>query len=78
MRNSYPLFGEYAGRLPATGVAVQEGNYANVNPKTGKRVTVPGLVSFATDYLKVRYVFWCTEEPYYSRDVIPYLQALRP
>ena len=77
MRNSYPLFREFAGRVPATGVAVQDGNYANVNPKTGKRVTVAELVSFGTDYLKVRYVFWCTEEPFYSRDVIPYLRDRR-
>ena len=31
------------------------------------------LVAFARDYLRVKYVFWCTEEPFYTRDVLPYL-----
>lgn len=77
MRHSYPLLREYAGRVP-TGVAVQDGNYAHVNPKTRARVTVPELVAFGTEYLKVNYVFWCTEEPYYSRDVITFLRGLEP
>lgn len=74
MRHSYPLLRAYAGRVP-TGIAVQDGNYARVNPKTGKPVTLPELVDFGTNYLKADYVFWCTEEPYYSRDVIPFLRA---
>jgi hypothetical protein len=73
MSNSYPLLREFAGRVP-TGIAVQEGNYTNRDPKTGKTITVPALVAFATDYLHVKYVFWCTEEPYYSRDVLPFLR----
>lgn len=74
MENSYPLLREFAGRVP-TGIAVQEGNYSSDNPRTGKRVTVPELITFGTEYLKVNYIFWCTEEPFYSRDVIPFLQA---
>jgi hypothetical protein len=74
MRNSYPLLREFAGRVP-TGIAVQDGNYANVNPKTGKRVTLDELMEFGTGYLGVKYVFWCTEEPYYSREVVPFLRA---
>jgi len=70
MRNSYPLLREFADRVP-TGIAVQDGNYAHVNPKTTKQVTIADLQAFATDYLKVKYVFWCTEEPYYTRDVLP-------
>jgi hypothetical protein len=76
MRHSYPLLREFAGRVPA-GIAVQDGNYAHENPKTGKRVTIPELVDFGTGYLGAKYVFWCTEEPYYSRDVIPFLRARR-
>jgi hypothetical protein len=74
MQNSYPLLHEYSSRI-RTGIAVQEGNYADVNPKTGKQVTIAELIDFATDYLGVQYVFWCTQEPYYSRDLIPFLQA---
>ncbi len=74
MSHSYPLLRETAGRVP-TGIAVQDSNYGNVNPKTNKQVTLPELVSFGTEYLKVHYIFWCTEEPFYARDVIPFLQG---
>lgn len=74
MANSYPLLREYTGRVPS-GIAVQEGNYENQNPKTGRQVTIPDLIEFATDYLKVDYIFWCTQEPFYSRDVVPLLQS---
>lgn len=72
---SYPLIREVAGVVP-TGIAVQDGNLAEVNPATGQRVTVEELVRFATDQLKVNYVFWGTEEPYYSEDVIPFLRRI--
>ena len=74
MSNSYPLLRDIASSVP-TGIAVQDGNYQIPNPKTGKPVTVQELAEFAKDYLNVRYVFWCTEEPFYARDVIPYLKA---
>jgi hypothetical protein len=75
MANSYPLLREFAGTVP-TGIAVQDGNYEHINPKTGQRVTIPGIANFAADYLKVDYVFWCTEEPFYSKELIPYLRAV--
>jgi len=74
MRNSYPLLKEYVGRIP-TGIAVQDGNYEHTNPNTGKAVTIEQLVSFGTDYLQVQYMFWCTQEPYYSQQLIPFLKA---
>ena len=75
MRNSYGLIRDAAGIVP-TGVAVQDGNYDHINPKTEKQVTVREIYEFARDYLKLKYVFWCTEEPYYSRDVIPFLNRV--
>jgi hypothetical protein len=74
--SSYPLIHEYAGSIP-TGIAVQDGNLAEINPETGKRVTVDELLNFATSYLRVDYIFWGMEEPYYSRDVLPALSRLR-
>jgi hypothetical protein len=74
MSNSYPLLREIADKVP-TGIAAQDGNYELPNPKTGKPVTVAQMVDFASGYLKVKYVFWCTQEPFYSRDVIPSLQG---
>lgn len=70
--HSYPLIREAAGIVPV-GIAVQDGNYEDVNPKTGKRITIAELINFATEYLRADYIFWCTQEPYYSRELMPYL-----
>ena len=75
LNSSYPLIKETSGTVP-TGVAVQDGNYADPNPANGKRPTIAELLQFATNTLKVDYVFWCTEEPYYTSEVIPFLRKL--
>jgi hypothetical protein len=71
--NSYPLLNELSG-VPK-GISVQDGNFADINPKTRKPVTIEELVGFAANYLKVDYIFWGTEEPYYSGQVVPYLKG---
>jgi len=76
MSHCYPLIRECAGKVP-TGIAVQDGNYQHKNPKSEQPVTISELVGFATDYLKVDYIFWCTQEPFYSKNLIPFLQAQR-
>jgi hypothetical protein len=70
--HGYPLIRAAAGSVP-TGIAVQDGNYADVDKKTGKRLTIDELLAFARDQLMVDYIFWCTEEPYYSTELIPFL-----
>lgn len=72
LKGPYPLIREVAGTVPI-GIAIQDGNYDDKDPKTGKRITVPELVKFATEELKVDYLFWCTQEPFYSQELIPYL-----
>jgi hypothetical protein len=74
MAHAYPLLRQYSGRVP-TGIAVQEGNYEEKNPKTGQRYSVAELLRFAQEYLKVTYVFWGTQEPYYSQELIPFLKG---
>lgn len=76
MGGSYPLIREVAGLVPV-GIAVQDGNSAYINPKTGKRVTIAEQIAFATEYLRANYIFWCTEEPYYSEQVIPFLKPTK-
>jgi len=71
--HAYPLIRASAEVTP-NGIAVQDGNYEDVNPGTGKRVTIPELIKFATEYLKVDYIFWCTQEPFYSDELIPLLK----
>jgi hypothetical protein len=77
MSHSYPLIRECAGKVP-TGITAQEGNYQHVNPKTGQPVSISELVEFATEHLKVDYIFWCTQEPFYSQKLIPFLQPQGP
>jgi hypothetical protein len=72
MNHAYKLIRENIGQM-FTGIAVQDGNYAYENPRTGKRVTTDELRNFAIDYLGVDYIFWCDEEPFYSREVLPML-----
>jgi hypothetical protein len=72
--HSYPLI---AARPAGTvaGIAVQDGNLADHDPVTRKRISVPKLVAFARDSLRLDYVFWGMQEPYLTRDVLPWLRA---
>jgi hypothetical protein len=76
MTNSYPLLRESAGVVPV-GIAFQDGNQNHINPKTGKRVTIPEAIDFAKEYLRVDYIFWCTEEPYFSNELVPLMRKLK-
>lgn len=73
MNNSYGFIKACSGIVPA-GVAVQDGNYEHINPQTGKRVTVAEIYDFGKNYLGLNYIFWCTQEPYYSSEVIAFLK----
>ncbi len=73
LKHAYPLIKAVAGKIP-TGIAVQDGNYEHENPKTKKRITLAELLSFAVNELKVDYVFWCIQEPFYSKQVIPFFK----
>ena len=74
MNHSYRFIRDAQGSVP-TGIAVQDGNYEYKNPKTGKPITISELLAFAQDYLKVNYLFWCTQEPFYSQTLIPFLKT---
>ena len=60
------------------GIAVQDGNYFG---KTGdekedtengpRQNLVPLLHAFAKDFLKVKYMFWSNQAPYFNTDVLP-------
>ncbi|MCP3979413.1 MAG: hypothetical protein GY716_08795 [bacterium] len=70
--HSHPLIRARDSKTVA-GVAVQWGNFDDISPRTGKRTTVEELYAFAGDDLRLDYVFWGTQEPYYSKEVLPYL-----
>lgn len=72
--NSYPLIREFSDRIPM-GIAVQDNNLADLNLKTGKPVTLEELAAYATDELHVTYIFWGTQEPYFTHDILPFLAS---
>ena len=60
------------------GIAIQDGNYigrTNSNEVLAQRSNiVPMLYAFAKDFLKVRYIFWSNQKPYFEEDVFPVFQ----
>jgi len=60
-------------------IAVQDGNYigeTNTDRVVPNRTNlVPALHAFAKDFMRVRYMFWSSQEPYFSEDVLPAFSA---
>lgn len=75
--NSLPLIGGRPADVLA-GMAVQDGNLRDVNPATRRRVAVPELYRYAVEELHLDYIFWGTEEPFYTEEVLPFLRARTP
>ncbi len=76
MKHCYPLLRACAGTIP-TGIAAQDGNYDYQNPRTGQQITIPELIEFGKEYLKVSYIFWSSQEPYYSEKLVPFFQGAK-
>ena len=74
MNHSYYFAHKYYGKIKL-GYAVQEGNYSQMNARTGKIMTIDDIYTFASEYLKSDYIFWYPEEPYFSKNVVPYLRT---
>ncbi|HTM97442.1 MAG TPA: hypothetical protein VL088_01800 [Pedobacter sp.] len=62
------------------GIAVQDGNYVgktgadadyNEALESSRKSIVPLLHAFAKDFLKVNYMFWVDQKPYFEKDVLP-------
>jgi hypothetical protein len=65
------------------GIAIQDGNYTgktgadldynelNESEKKSRINIVPLLHGFAKDFLRVDYIFWANQEPYFREDVMP-------
>ena len=74
--HTYAMLRAHRGVAPI-GIAVQWGNYEEVDPHTGTRITVPRLIDFAADTLGVRYIFWEPQEPFFTAEVVPFLARAR-
>lgn len=64
MKNSYPFFNQYKGKLPLVAMAVQEPTLTYRNPKTKKPFTKEEFVDYAEHYLGVNIIFWSVESPW--------------
>lgn len=73
--NSLPLIANRSSGVVA-GLAVQDGNLADVDPTTDRPVTVDALYHYAADILRLDYIFWGGEEPFFTQDILPYLRGL--
>lgn len=73
--NSLPMIEERPPDVIA-GMAVQDGNLADRSRDTGQRISVAYLYAFAVQHLRLNYIFWGTEEPYYTAEVLPFLRGL--
>lgn len=67
MKNSYPFFNQYKGRLSLVAMAIQEPTLTYTNPQTGKKFTRDEFVTFAENYLGVDIIFWSTRSPWLQR-----------
>lgn len=76
VKHAYVLLPTVSSRVP-TGVAVQWGNYEHIHPRTHRRVTIHELANYATTELKITYLFWCAQEPFYSLSLLPYLKQVK-
>lgn len=74
MKNSYPFFNKYKGKL-VTGMAIQEPDYTYKNPETGVYYTFSDFYNFMRAYLGATIVFWNIEEPFFSSQVEPHLNT---
>ena len=45
-------------------------------PQPEHEVTIRELYDFAKNDLKVDSIFWCTQEPYFSKNLIPFLKGI--
>lgn len=76
MQNSYRYIMQSRNIVP-TALAVQDGNYEYINPKTNQPVKASDIYDFAQNYLHLSYVFWGTEQPYFDQNTLPFLKSIK-
>lgn len=64
MKNAYPFFHRYKGKLSLVAMAVQQPTLTYTNPETHKKFTQQEFMKFAEDYLGVNIIFWTDAAPW--------------
>lgn len=74
LNHALAMMHEHSYSVPL-GIAVQDGNYIGETGSdrvvTDRKNIVPLLHAFAKDFLKIQYMFWVNQEPYFQQDVLP-------
>jgi len=74
MKNSYPFFHKFRGKL-LTGMAIQEPDYTYKNPATDDYYKFSDFHEFTKNYLGASLLFWNVQEPFFSEQLMPKLNA---
>lgn len=74
MKNSYPFFHKFKGKIEIA-MAIQEPDYTYTNPKSGNFYRFDDFYSFSKEYLGAFILFWNTEEPFFSEQLLPKLNG---
>jgi len=73
LNHALTMMHEHSYTVPL-GIAVQDGNYIgqtnSSEVKHNRTNIVPLLYAFAKDFLKIKYIFWSIQEPYFTEDVL--------
>lgn len=74
LNHALALMHEHDYSVPL-GIAVQDGNYIGMTGSSKvvsrRQNLVPLLHAFAADFLRVDYMFWVDQAPYFEEDVLP-------
>ena len=74
LNHALALMHEHKYSVPLE-IAVQDGNYIGTTNsdliKKNRTNLVPMLHAFAQKFLRLQYMFWVNQEPYFEQDVLP-------
>lgn len=74
LNHALAMMHEHSYTVPL-GIAVQDGNYVGQTGSnevvSDRQNIVPLLHAFAADFLKLQYMFWVDQKPYFEQDVMP-------
>jgi len=71
MKNSYPFFHQYRGKINPVGMAIQEPDYTYKKPGTHLHYQFSDFYSFTREYLGATILFWNVQEPFLSEQLLP-------
>lgn len=74
LNHTIAMMHEHSYTVPL-GIAIQDGNYIgqtnSMKIQKKRKNIVPMLHAFAKDFMKVNYIFWVNQKPYFKEDVLP-------